>query len=179
MKVQDGRSLNAKTFDLATISTSRAGQPIRRPAATRQCTVINLKDMLIVIKSPQFTVNVRSLLSRCTKLTLRPFYTRQLLRSHRPHQNSSINAPRGIVIKSPATYQPFEEERLLDYEAEQFYPVKIGETINSRYHVIGKLDYGANSTVWFCRDLSYDPDTPVVLQYDQLTCHLGTITMSC
>jgi hypothetical protein len=177
MKVQDGRSLNAKTSDLTTISTSRAGQPIRHPAATRQCTVINLKDMSIVIKSSQFMVNVRSLLSRCKKLTLRPFYTRQLLRSHRPHHNSSINSPRGIVTKSPTTDQPFEEERLPDYEAEQFYPVKIGETINSRYHVIGKLGYGANSTVWFCRDLSYEPHTLPTLQSDQLTHHLETMRM--
>lgn len=121
--------------------------------------------------------NARGLLSRCTKLTLRPFHTRQLLRSHRPHHNSSINSTRGIVTKSPDTNQPFEEERLPDYEVEQFYVVKIGESINSRYHVIGKLGYGANSTVWFCRDLSYEPHILPTLQSNQLTHHLETMRM--
>lgn len=48
--------------------------------------------------------------------------------------------------------EPFEEETLPDYEPEQFYPIHIGETLNCRYYVIGKLGFGANSTVWFGRD---------------------------
>lgn len=135
--------------------------------------------MFAVIKSPQSATNVIGLLSRCTKLTLRRYHTRQLLRSRRPHHSSSNNSPRGIITKSPTTDKPFEEECLPDYEIEQFYPVNIGNNINSRYHVIGKLGYGANSTVWFCRDLSYEPHTLPTLQYDQLTCRLGTTTMSC
>lgn len=47
---------------------------------------------------------------------------------------------------------PLEEESLPGYDPEEFYPVRLGDTIKSRYHVIGKLGYGANSTVWFCRD---------------------------
>jgi len=125
-------------------------------SATRQCTFVHLKDMSIVRKSLRFTTHVRRLISRCLEPTLRPTYTRLLLRSYGPYHNSSINPPRGIATKSPVTDKPFEEERLPDYEVEQFYPVNIGDTIKSRYHVIGKLGYGANSTVWFCRDLSYD-----------------------
>ena len=34
-----------------------------------------------------------------------------------------------------------------------YYPVRIGEVFKSRYEVLSKLGYGANSTVWFCRDL--------------------------
>lgn len=49
--------------------------------------------------------------------------------------------------------QPFEEERLPWYRADQFYPVHIGETFISRYKVVGKLEYGAYSTVWLCRDM--------------------------
>ncbi|KAI7193574.1 hypothetical protein KC363_g2701 [Hortaea werneckii] len=48
--------------------------------------------------------------------------------------------------------QPFEEERLPCYRADQFYPVHIGETFKSRYKVVGKLGYGAYSTAWLCRD---------------------------
>ncbi len=46
-----------------------------------------------------------------------------------------------------------EEEKLKFYEPEQYYPVHIGEVVKSRYEVVGKLGYGAYSTVWLCRDL--------------------------
>ena len=49
--------------------------------------------------------------------------------------------------------QPFEEERLPWYRADQFYPVRMGETFLSKYKVVGKLGYGAYSTVWLCRDI--------------------------
>ena len=48
-----------------------------------------------------------------------------------------------------------EEETVPTYEADRFYPVRIGEVFNSRYQVLGKLGYGATSTVWLCRDLQY------------------------
>ncbi|EEQ28042.1 putative non-specific serine/threonine protein kinase [Microsporum canis] len=46
-----------------------------------------------------------------------------------------------------------EEERLPFYEHEQYYPAHIGDVFNSRYQIVGKLGYGAYSTVWLCRDL--------------------------
>lgn len=48
-----------------------------------------------------------------------------------------------------------EEETLLDYLPERFYPVRIGEVLASRYHVVGKLGYGTTSTVWLAKDLMY------------------------
>lgn len=64
--------------------------------------------------------------------------------------------PRGIATQ-PQTIcdRLFEEERLPGYDPDEFYPVYQGDTIKSRYRVIGKLGYGASSTVWFCRDLRY------------------------
>lgn len=47
---------------------------------------------------------------------------------------------------------PLEEETLPGYVAHEFYPAKIGAIIDSRYTILGKLGYGANSTVWLCRD---------------------------
>ncbi|KAJ5585059.1 protein kinase domain protein [Penicillium hispanicum] len=47
-----------------------------------------------------------------------------------------------------------EEETLPHYQQDEFYPVKIGELLDSRYHVIGKLGYGASSTTWLCQDTS-------------------------
>ncbi|KAF4224820.1 hypothetical protein CNMCM6457_008881 [Aspergillus fumigatiaffinis] len=49
--------------------------------------------------------------------------------------------------------EKLEEETLQWYSPENFYPVKIGETFQSRYQVAGKLRYGGYSTVWLCKDL--------------------------
>lgn len=46
-----------------------------------------------------------------------------------------------------------EEETLPGYQAEWYYPVRIGEIIASRYQVVGKLGFGRTSTVWLARDL--------------------------
>ena len=46
-----------------------------------------------------------------------------------------------------------EEETLPFYSQSNYYPVKIGDVYQSRYKVVGKLGYGAYSTVWLCRDL--------------------------
>lgn len=34
-----------------------------------------------------------------------------------------------------------------------YYPVKIGDLFNGRYHVVRKLGWGHFSTVWLCWDL--------------------------
>ncbi|KAL5324143.1 hypothetical protein ACEPPN_008686 [Leptodophora sp. 'Broadleaf-Isolate-01'] len=58
---------------------------------------------------------------------------------------------------------PFEEERLPWYNPDQFYPVRIGEILDSSYKVLGKLGYGAYSTIWLCRNIRYIfRDTPNV-----------------
>ncbi|KAH7014369.1 kinase domain protein [Microdochium trichocladiopsis] len=50
--------------------------------------------------------------------------------------------------------QGIEEETLPDYLPQRYYPVRIGEVFADRYQVVGKLGYGATSTVWLARDLS-------------------------
>lgn len=34
-----------------------------------------------------------------------------------------------------------------------YYPVKIGDLFNGRYHVVRKLGWGHFSTVWLCWDI--------------------------
>ncbi|QDS74126.1 hypothetical protein FKW77_009914 [Venturia effusa] len=48
---------------------------------------------------------------------------------------------------------PLEEESLDRYSPDDFYPVAVGEVLNSSYKVLGKLGYGAHSTVWLCRHI--------------------------
>ena len=46
-----------------------------------------------------------------------------------------------------------EEETLRGYQSRYYYPVRLGDVLNDRYKVIGKLGFGSASTVWLCRDL--------------------------
>lgn len=47
-----------------------------------------------------------------------------------------------------------EEEIFSDYLSARYYPVRIGEVFFSKYQVVGKLGYGAYSTVWLARELT-------------------------
>jgi serine/threonine-protein kinase SRPK3 len=49
--------------------------------------------------------------------------------------------------------QQIEEETFPNYLAARYYPIRTGEVLESRYQVIGKLGFGAFSTVWLARDL--------------------------
>ncbi|KAK4132164.1 hypothetical protein BT67DRAFT_444063 [Trichocladium antarcticum] len=53
---------------------------------------------------------------------------------------------------SPAS--TIEEETFSDYLAARYYPVRVGDVFNAQYQVVGKLGYGAYSTVWLARDLN-------------------------
>ena len=54
--------------------------------------------------------------------------------------------------------EKIEEEKILAYNAEDYYPVYIGEKFNSRYQIVAKLGFGVNSTVWLSRDLRQESD---------------------
>ncbi|KAM3420658.1 hypothetical protein BST61_g3913 [Cercospora zeina] len=76
---------------------------------------------------------------------------------------------RGVVCASNPAVQPrsfptdgvpqlptdvkFEEEKLVGYKPEDFYPVRLGDVYESRYQVVAKLGFGTASTVWLCRNL--------------------------
>jgi len=49
--------------------------------------------------------------------------------------------------------KPIEEEKLWCYDQLIFYPAHIGEVVSSRYQILGKLGWGAYSTIWLARDL--------------------------
>ena len=62
------------------------------------------------------------------------------------------NFPASGFVTLNAT-KKIEEEEIPSYNAEDYYPVYIGEVFDSRYQIVTKLGFGANSTVWLCRDL--------------------------
>lgn len=47
-----------------------------------------------------------------------------------------------------------EEEALYDFEENAFFPVEIGDILDKKYQVLGKLGWGVTSTVWLVRDLT-------------------------
>ncbi|KEZ46697.1 Serine/threonine protein kinase [Scedosporium apiospermum] len=51
--------------------------------------------------------------------------------------------------------QKIEEETMPDYVASRYYPARIGEIFKDQYQIIGKLGFGASSTVWLARDMTY------------------------
>jgi hypothetical protein len=55
----------------------------------------------------------------------------------------------------------FEEEGLLGYNADRYYPVHLGEVFQLKYQVVAKLGFGVYSTVWLCRDLQLSTQVPM------------------
>lgn len=49
--------------------------------------------------------------------------------------------------------QAIEEETLPGYVSARYCPTRIGEILKDRYQVVGKLGFGASSTVWLARDM--------------------------
>lgn len=86
--------------------------------------------------------------------------------------------------KQEVNVRKIEEETLPFYSRSNFYPVYIGEVLASRYRVVGKLGFGAGSTVWLARDLEFvffslgkkkDERTPSLTTPVE---HIGNKTMS-
>jgi len=75
----------------------------------------------------------------------------QAVRQPLTRRLTSINT--AIHTAKVETSEPFEEETLPHYDHDQFYPVRVGQRLGSDYKVLGKLGYGAYSTVWLCRDM--------------------------
>lgn len=71
-------------------------------------------------------------------------------------------------------HEKIEEERIPDYKAERFYPVRLGDVFESRYQVVAKLGFGTTSTVWLCRDLRY-----VLKMFRILFAYPGFSVVSC
>jgi hypothetical protein len=105
---------------------------------------------------------IRSSYSRCVGLSAcsqgHPQYKRCFTQQLSEPAKLSTSRPylfsRSVASMScrSTSIRPLEEENLPGYDPLEFYPVRLGDSIRDRYRVVGKLGYGANSTVWFCRD---------------------------
>ncbi|CAG8213933.1 unnamed protein product [Penicillium olsonii] len=76
----------------------------------------------------------------------------------RPRLSSLRAAIRATPVNSRSyirlpVERPIEEETLPHYQPEQFYPIHIGDVLDGRYRITGKLSFGAYSTSWLCRDI--------------------------
>ena len=55
-------------------------------------------------------------------------------------------------FKALPTDQKIEEEAYDAISKPRYYPVQIGDTIESKYQIVGKLGYGLGSTVWLANE---------------------------
>lgn len=46
-----------------------------------------------------------------------------------------------------------QEESMDGFSSGEYYPMVIGDVLDSRYQVVGKLGFGVSSTVWLARDM--------------------------
>ena len=53
------------------------------------------------------------------------------------------------IIEEP----PVEEEESEKFSSGDYYPIVIGDLLDSRDQVVGKLGSGVSSTVWLARDM--------------------------
>ncbi|KAL5332951.1 kinase-like domain-containing protein [Aspergillus crustosus] len=65
-----------------------------------------------------------------------------------------LNFSNSTFARIPVS-QKIEEETLPDYVASRYYPARIGEIFQDRYQIVGKLGFGASSTVWLARDMNH------------------------
>lgn len=69
-------------------------------------------------------------------------------------------APLEPLIFPETGFQVLADDQLVeedyfedDFQAGQFYPVKIGDVYHDKYQVLGKLGFGSTSTVWLAHNL--------------------------
>ncbi|XP_022421564.1 SRSF protein kinase 3 isoform X4 [Delphinapterus leucas] len=62
-------------------------------------------------------------------------------------------APAPRILRGLLGSDDEEQEDAKDYCKGGYYPVKIGDLFNGRYHVVRKLGWGHFSTVWLCWDI--------------------------
>uniref|UniRef100_A0A665TXK7 non-specific serine/threonine protein kinase n=1 Tax=Echeneis naucrates TaxID=173247 RepID=A0A665TXK7_ECHNA len=77
--------------------------------------------------------------------------------THQPAMPSPVLSPPPPELTPPPAQllgsDDEEQEDPSDYCKGGYYPVKIGDLFNGRYHVVRKLGWGHFSTVWLCWDL--------------------------
>ncbi|CAG8409164.1 unnamed protein product [Penicillium salamii] len=70
------------------------------------------------------------------------------------HARNEVRDPMRHLRRVRWDARPFAET-IPGYVASRYYPNQIGEIIKNRYQVVGKLGFGATSTVWLARDMEY------------------------
>lgn len=121
---------------------------------------LSLLDMTTV-RSVSGTVSTFRLFSqrpRVPFVSLFPFswlvgFHRHRRMSSQPPLEPRVFPSSGFDLIDPSIL--VEEESIPNYKPQRFYTVRIGQIFNQRYQAVGKLGYGASSTVWLCRDLEY------------------------
>ncbi|KAI5203990.1 protein kinase [Aureobasidium subglaciale] len=70
-------------------------------------------------------------------------------RTNRGRQETSITDHSNVLCED----EILEEEEVPGYNAQDFYPVQLGDVFHSRYRVLAKLGFGTASTIWLSKDI--------------------------
>ncbi|EXJ79314.1 CMGC/SRPK protein kinase [Capronia epimyces CBS 606.96] len=70
--------------------------------------------------------------------------------SHLLHSRANSPHPQADTVSG---LKAIEEETLPKYNADSFYPARLGEVLNDRYKVVLKLGFGMTATVWLAQDI--------------------------
>lgn len=115
----------------------------------------SMANVLCPLATSRIASNSRNLIS--ARRLINPYRcSRYGLRCITASANKLTIQPRSFPTDGFAllpTEAKFEEERLIGYEADRYYPVRLGEVFESKFQVVAKLGFGMSSTVWLCRDL--------------------------
>jgi serine/threonine-protein kinase SRPK3 len=84
------------------------------------------------------------------------------------------NSPGQPDILSSA--KAIEEETQPKYDANKFYPAKLGEILNDRYKIVAKLGYGMTATVWLAKDLHATPSTGSGYKYVTIKININSLS---
>jgi hypothetical protein len=70
------------------------------------------------------------------------------------HPSRQVRTFADRTVEIIPEHEKVKEEIIVGYQANKYYPVRLGDVFNSRYKVVAKLGWGVYSTVWLCRDLT-------------------------
>ncbi|KAK4933863.1 hypothetical protein LTR66_015853 [Elasticomyces elasticus] len=88
------------------------------------------------------------------------------------HSRTGSPDPKAPMISSAKL---IDEENNPKYNAQNFYPMRLGERLNDRYEVVAKLGYGMTATVWLARDTQASP-SPGSRKYVSIKVNVNTMT---
>ena len=121
------------------------------------CTSVEMlrqQSVLRVVQSFQLRLNCRHIhITNASKLRKqRRNFSAAYMSSSAAVASHATDQPVHYDLSASEYLWPIEEETLPGYRAEAYFPAYVGQVLQDRYRIVGKLGFGMNSTVWLSWD---------------------------